>query len=226
MTQHWESNWFNIDESQIDSTLRVKLTQHWESNWLNIESQIDSILRVKLTQHWESNWLNIESQIHLTLGVKMTQHWESNWLNIDESQIDSTLRVKLTQPWESNWLNIESQIDSTLRVKLTQHWESNWLKYSPVTHFAGSNLSSPVTQLFMSKWLNFFSRCIVLAYTRFSWSVKLIILDWSFFDKLSATKGKFKNSCLPYESLIRKNGYIYTYSQNRISITLLSPSTE
>ena len=30
-----------------------------------------------------------------------------------------------------------------------------------------------------------------------------------FFDKLSATKGKLKNSCLPYESLIR-NGYIYT----------------
>ena len=30
----------------------------FESNWLNIESQIDSTLRVKLTQHWESNWLN------------------------------------------------------------------------------------------------------------------------------------------------------------------------
>ena len=30
-----------------------------------------------------------------------------------------------------------------------------------------------------------------------------------FFDKLSATKGKLKNSCLPYESLIR-NDYIYT----------------
>ena len=30
-----------------------------------------------------------------------------------------------------------------------------------------------------------------------------------FFNKLSATKGKLKNSCLPYESLIR-NGYIYT----------------
>ena len=109
--------------SQIDPTLRVKMTQHWESNWLNIESQNDSTLRVKLTQHWESSWLNIESQIDSTLRVKLTHHWESNWLKI-ESQIDSTLWVKLTQHWESNWLNIESQIDSTLTVKLTQIFSS------------------------------------------------------------------------------------------------------
>ena len=39
-------NVYNIHVgSQIDSTLRVKLTQHWESNWLNIESQIDLTLR-------------------------------------------------------------------------------------------------------------------------------------------------------------------------------------
>ena len=41
-------DWLNI-KSKIDSTLRVKLTQHWESNWLNIEtfeSQIDLTLRV------------------------------------------------------------------------------------------------------------------------------------------------------------------------------------
>ena len=59
----FESNWLNI-ESQIESTLRVKLNQHWESNWINIESQIDSILRVNL------NWLNIESQFELTLNIK------------------------------------------------------------------------------------------------------------------------------------------------------------
>ena len=62
MTQHWESNWLNI-ESLIGSTSRVKLAQHRESNWLNNESQVDSTLRVKLTQHWESNWLNIENPI-------------------------------------------------------------------------------------------------------------------------------------------------------------------
>ena len=190
LTQHWESYWFNI-ESHIDSKLRVKLTQHWESNWLNIENQIDSTLRIKLTQHWESYWFNIESHIDSKLRVKLTQHWESNWLNI-VSQIDSTLRIKLTQHWESNWLNIESQIGSNILQLLTL---SGWI------------LVPPVTQLFRSKWLNFFSRCIVLAHTRFSWSIIFIILDWSFFDKLSATKGKFKNSYLPYESLIR-NVYI------------------
>ena len=88
----FESNWLN-NESQIGSTLRVKLAQHWESNWLNIESLIDSTLRVKLAQHWESNWLNIESQIGSTLRVKLTQHCESNWLNI-ASQIGSTCLIQ------------------------------------------------------------------------------------------------------------------------------------
>ena len=125
------------------------------------------------------------------------------------SQIDSTLRVKLTQHWESNWLNIESQIDSTLKVKFTEHWESMDSNILQLPTLPGRILFPPVTQLFRSKWLNFFSRCIVLAYTRFSWSIKFIILDCFFFNKLSATKGKFKHSCLPYESLIR-NGYIYT----------------
>ena len=66
------------------STLRVKLTQHWESNWLNIESLIDSTLRVKLTQNWESNWLKYSPVTHFarsnyssasdsTFNVKMTQ---------------------------------------------------------------------------------------------------------------------------------------------------------
>ena len=42
----------------------------FESNQLNIESQIDSTLRVKLAQYWESSLLNIESQIGSTLRVK------------------------------------------------------------------------------------------------------------------------------------------------------------
>ena len=167
----FESNWLNI-KSQIDSTLRVKLTQHWESNWLNIESQIGLTLRVKLAQHWEPNWLNIESQIGSTLRVKLTQHWESNWLNT-VSQIDSTLWVKLTQHWDSNWLkyspvthfarlNYNSATDLTFKVKMTEfflsvHWEkkieSFWSKK------LGQILVPPVTQLFRSKWLNFFSLC-------------------------------------------------------------------
>ena len=137
-----------------------KSTQHWELNWLNIESEIDSTLRVKLTQYWESNWLIIESQIGSALRVKLIHHCESNWLNI-ESQIDLTLRVKLTQHWESDWFNIESQIDSNILQLPTL---PGWI------------LVPPVTQLFRSKWLNLFSLWIVLAYTRFSWSKKNIIL--------------------------------------------------
>ena len=42
-----------------------------------------------------------------------------------------------------------------------------------------------------------------------------------FFDRMSSTKGKLKNSCIPYKSLIQ-NGYIYSiYSQNSISIKLV-----
>ena len=144
MAQYWESNWLNI-ESQIGSTLRVKLTQHWESNWLNIESQIDSTLRVKLTQHWESNWPNIESQIDSTLRVKLTQHWESNWLKYSP----------VTHFARSNY---NSATDSIFKVKMTQffhsvHWETKielfWSKK------LGQILVPPVTQLFRSKWLNF-----------------------------------------------------------------------
>ena len=95
----FESNWLNI-ESQVDSTLRVKLTQHWESNWLNIESQIYSTLTVKLTQPWQSKWLN-------RLTVKFTQPWQSNLLKYYpvihfagsnfSSTSDSTFKVKMTQ---------------------------------------------------------------------------------------------------------------------------------
>ena len=110
--------------------------------------------------------------------------------------------LKLTQHWRWNWLNIESQIDSTSKP--------------------GRILVPLVIKLFRSNCLNVFSLCVVLAYTRFSWSINFIILDRSFFNKLSATKGKLKNSCLPYESLIR-NGYIYTVRIAFLSHMLVSP---
>ena len=90
--------------SQIDTTLRVKLTQHWESNWLNIESQIGSTYwESNFNIVSLIGWTLRVKYIGSTLRVKLVQHWESNWLNI-ESQNDPILRVKLTQHWESNWL--------------------------------------------------------------------------------------------------------------------------
>ena len=172
----FESNWLNVN-SQIDSTLRVKLTQHWEPNSLNIESQIHSTLRVKFTQHWESNWL---------------KHWESNWLNI-ESQIDSNILQLLTLPGRiiippvtqllrSKWLNFfsrsterknshfDKKLGQILVPPVTQlfrpkwlnffqsvHWEKNWVIFWPEK--LGQILVLPVTQLLGLKWLNYFSRC-------------------------------------------------------------------
>ena len=139
---HWEKKFIHFDlKSWVTGGTKawpgkVGKRRIFDSYWLNIESQIGSTLGVKLILHWESNWFNIESQIDSTLKVKFTQHWESNWRNI-ESQIDSNILQLPTFGSKSNWLNIESPIDSTLRFKLTQHWESYWLKYSPVTHFVG-----------------------------------------------------------------------------------------
>ena len=92
-------------ESLIDSTLRVKLTQHWESNWLNIESQNHSTLRVKLTQlslhDWEYNWLNIESQVESTwLKYSPVTHFARSNYN---SASDSTFNVIMTQ-FTKNWV--------------------------------------------------------------------------------------------------------------------------
>ena len=105
---------------------------------------------------WEKNFSHFDLNSWVTGGTKIrpgeVDNWrifESNWLNI-VCQIDSTLRVKLTQHWESNWLNFKSQIDSNILQLPT---------------LPGRILVPLVTQLFRSKWLNFFSRCIVLACT-------------------------------------------------------------
>ena len=176
MTRYWESNWLDI-ESQIDSILRVKLTRYWKSNWLDIESQIDSILRVKLTRYWESNWFDIESQIDSILRVKLTRYWESNWLDI-ESQIDSILRVKLTRYWESNWLDIDSQIVSNIFQLLG---------------IPDRILVPPVTQLFRSKWLNFFFQCILSCDNRLAQPIIASIFRlWSHAHWMSAAANQYQ----------------------------------
>ena len=83
------------------------MVQYWESNWLNIESQIDSTLRVKLTQHWESNWLIHNPVTHFarlnynfasdsTFKVKMTYYF--SWCT--ERKIESFWPKKL---WHLSW---------------------------------------------------------------------------------------------------------------------------
>ena len=72
------------------------------------------------------------------------------------SQNDSQYRVNLTLNIESIWLSISSQFYSQYRVNLILNIDTIWIKYSPMTRNPGSNFSSPVTQLFRSKWLYFF----------------------------------------------------------------------
>ena len=126
------------------------LTEHWESSWLNIESQVDSTLRVKLTQHWESNWLKYSSVTHFaqsnynsapdsTFKVKMTQlflsvHWARNWVILTykvESNFStasgSTFRVKMTQFVLSvHWAKKLSHFE--LKT-LVEFWYRQWLKF-------------------------------------------------------------------------------------------------
>ena len=78
------------------------------------------------------------------------EYFESNWLSIS-SQIDSQYRVKLTPNIESNWLSISSQLDSKYILQLLG--------------IPGRIIFPPVTQLFRSKWLHFFSQWRILSIT-------------------------------------------------------------
>ena len=137
------------------------MAQHWESNWLNIESQVDSTLRVKLTQHWESNWLKYSPVTHFarsnynsasdsTFEVKITQIFyrcserknESFW----HKKLGQFLVPPVTQLLGSKWLKYFSR-------RTERKIESFWPKK------LGQILVPPVTQLLGSKRLNIFSRC-------------------------------------------------------------------
>ena len=137
------------------------MTQHWESNWLNIENLIDSTLRVKLTQHWEYNLLkyspvthfarsNCKSASDWTCKVKMTQFFLSvHWEKIESfwpKKLGQILVPPVTQLLGSKWLNYFSRCTER---KIESFWPEK----------LGQILVPPVTQLFGSKWLNFFPRC-------------------------------------------------------------------
>ena len=93
-SQCWFNLTLNVDSTwlsmliQLDSQCWFNLTLNvGESSWINIESQVESTLRVKLNQHWEFNWLKYSPVIHFarsnynsasdsTFKVKMTQFTE------------------------------------------------------------------------------------------------------------------------------------------------------
>ena len=191
----------------------------WLIDWL-IEASRRPVQNSHVCKLWKLSHFDRKSWVNS--GTKIRQGKVGNW-NI-WVKLTQTLRVKLTQHWESNWLNIESQIDSTLRVKLTQHWDwrqidSNILQLPTLL---GRILVPPLTQLFRSKWLNFFSKCIVLAYTRFSWSIKFVNLDWYFFDKYCLIQ-KVNSKILTFRTNPWYGMAIYIQSQSHFYLMLASP---
>ena len=110
-------------------------------------SQLDSQCWVNLTLNVESTWLSMLSQFD-------SQCWAN--LTLAQCCANKTLNV------ESIWLWMLSQLDSQCWVNLTFNVESIWFKYSPVTHFVGSNFSSASDSTLYVKWLLiFFSLCII-----------------------------------------------------------------
>ena len=122
----------------------------FESIWLSMLCQFDSQCWVNLTLNVESIWLSMLSQFDSQCWVNLTLNVESIWLSM-LSQFDSQYWVNLTLNVESTWLSMLSQFDCQCSVNLTLNVESIWLKYSPVTHFAGSNFSSASDSSFYVK---------------------------------------------------------------------------
>ena len=82
------------------------------------------------------------------------QCWANLTLNVEP--------IRLSMLNQLIWLSMLSQFDCQCWVNLTLNVESIWLKYSPVTHFAGSNFSSASDSTFLCQNdLIFFSLCII-----------------------------------------------------------------
>ena len=136
------------------------------SNWRIFES-------IAWTLNLESIWLSMLSQFDSQCWVNLTLNVESIWLSV-LSQFDSQCWVNLTLNVEPIWLSMLSQLDSQCWVNSTLNVESIWLKYSPVTHFAGSNFISASDSTLYVKWLYFF----LSVYQRIR-STDITILNWT-----------------------------------------------
>ena len=134
------SHWRNYKSIGKVSNWRI-----FESIWLSMLSQFDSQCWVNLTLNVESIRLSMLSQFDSQCWVNLTLNVESTWLSM-LSQFDSQCWVNLTLNVESIWLSMLSQFDSNILQLPT---------------LPGRILVPQVTQLFMSKWLNFFSLCII-----------------------------------------------------------------
>ena len=133
-------------------------------------SQYDSQCWVNLNLNVESIGLSMLSQFNFDLKVGNWRIFESIWLSM-LSQFDSQCWVNLTLNVESIWLSMLNQFDSQCKINLTPNVEPIWLSmlsqydsnFLHLPTLPGRDLVPPVTQLFRSKWLNFFSLCMCRA---------------------------------------------------------------
>ena len=134
----------SLVELKFDPTFKVKISQFFSQC---TDRKNESFL----PKSWDTGGIIIR------LGKASNwRKFESIWLSM-LSQLDSQCWVNLTLNVESIWLSMLSQFDSQCWVNSTLNVESIWLKYSPVTHFAGSNFSSASDSTFYVKMTFFFS---------------------------------------------------------------------
>ena len=131
-------------------------------------SQFDSRCWLNLTLNVESIWLSMLSQFDSQCWVNLTLNVGSIWLSM-LIQFDSQCWFNLTHNIESIWLSMSSQFDSQCWVNLTQAFFSYSIyrvefQFRKWLNFSARISVQPVTQLFMSKWLNFISQCIACRY--------------------------------------------------------------
>ena len=115
----------------------------FESIWLSMLSPFDSPCWVHLTLHVESIWLSMYSQFDSQCWANLTLNVEPIWLSMLSQFWFSMLSQFYSQCWVNLTLNVAT-------VNLTKIFSS----YLPI--LLGQILVPPVTQFFISKWLNFF----------------------------------------------------------------------
>ena len=105
-----------------------------------------------LSAHREKKLSHFDLKSWVTGGITIRPGQLSNW-RIFESILLSMLSQLDSQCWANFTLNVEPIILSML-----SQFDSNILQ---LPNLPGRILVRQVTQLFMSKWLNFFSLCII-----------------------------------------------------------------
>ena len=165
-TQLCRSKWLNFLSECTEKKNWVILTlklSHWrnynssvQSDYITGEylSQFDSQCWVNLTLNVESIWLSMLSQFDYQCWVILTLNvWLSKLSKYDSmlSQFDSQCWANMTQCWANLTLNVEPIW--LFRLSMLSQFDSNILQLPTLP---GCIIVPPVTQLCMSKWVNFF----------------------------------------------------------------------